>query len=282
MKLGGVFLALLLLTGSSPAVAAVVGAAAHSGHSSAHGTSASATLRASEAASGCTVLAGRFMYGPTAKETIIEQALSFCATDKKLDEAGGLCFHFMTAVEGALRRHAPGTELTPKAFCEDAEEYMFELRNAPRVAHLSPPGQITCEDSVSKAIAPHSAVTSKRVPDFWYAMCMNQDCAHFLPSRTRWCNVNHAPVLSATVCDDARIFIGKKVKAQVAAEMGATQVCSLYKDFVKEMALEVNAWERVTSRAVSAPIRSGAPQSVGGASLLGASLAVTITTLLSA
>lgn len=282
MKLLEVFLALLLL-GPSPALAAIV-AAAHGAHSSAHGASALAAQLAPETASGCAVLAGRFMYGPMAKETIVKQALQFCVADRQLDEAGSLCSHFLAAVEGALRRQAPGTEFTPEAFCQEAEEYVFELRNAPRVARLSPPGQVGCEDSVSKAIAPHSTVTSTRVPDFWYSMCMNQDCAHFLPSRTRWCNVNHAPVISATVCEDARIFAQGKVKAQGPGEMSATQVCGVYKDFVEDVSLQVEAYERIVSSVTSAhgAVRNGAAQGARGASLLGVSLVFIVTTLLSA
>merc|ERR1719198_605521 len=103
----------------------------------------------------------------------------------------------------------------------------------------------TCDKAVSGAIAPEEEVSATSVPDFWYAMCFNQDCAHFLPSRTRWCNINKTPSHSAKVCQGLRAFALDESKVKKGQLMTANEICEVYQDFVTETGIDIEAYESV-------------------------------------
>lgn len=74
-------------------------------------------------------------------------------------------------------------------------------------------------------------------------MCMNQDCAHFLQSRTKWCNTQRAPTHSYVVCEAVRRFAMDEVQVHEEKTMTPPQICALYGEFVKEMGIDVDAYE---------------------------------------
>jgi len=89
---------------------------------------------------------------------------------------------------------------------------------------------------------------AKSAPDFWYALCMNQDCAHFLPSRTRWCTHNHEPTHTQNVCEAVRAFASDEVfvmERNFNKELDAEQVCSIYDEFVEATHINVEAYMHV-------------------------------------
>merc|ERR1719310_2484178 len=93
--------------------------------------------------------------------------------------------------------------------------------------------------------APAKTLKAQRAPDFWYALCMNQDCAHFLPSRTRWCTENHQPTHSASVCEAVRLFAHDEMTIFGAKELEADEVCNMYDEFVEDSYINVDAYMHV-------------------------------------
>jgi hypothetical protein len=106
----------------------------------------------------------------------------------------------------------------------------------------------SCIPAVKSAFAPDVKLSTEHVPDFWYAMCVNQDCAHFLPSRTRWCDVEEEPTHGIAVCDALRTFVTDEVQVLGAGDVGPSEVCEMYGEFVKEMGINVEAYEHVMHR----------------------------------
>jgi len=100
----------------------------------------------------------------------------------------------------------------------------------------------------------------KSAPDFWYALCVNQDCAHYLPSRTRWCNHDHKPKHSASVCEAIRHYAQDEVSAMQShllrrkQEMDAAQLCSIFDDFVEDTHITVEAYMHVVHGTKNHPV----------------------------
>ena len=78
------------------------------------------------------------------------------------------------------------------------------------------------------------------VPDFWYAMCVNPDCAHFLPNKTRRCDVEEGPTHSIAVCNALQTFVNDEVQVLGTGDIAPSQVCKMYGEFVKEMGINVD------------------------------------------
>jgi len=74
---------------------------------------------------------------------------------------------------------------------------------------------------------------------------MNQDCAHFLPSRTRWCRTQRQPTHSVMVCDAARTYALGEVRSRAADMMSPDEICAMYGAFVRAMGVDVDAYEHV-------------------------------------
>jgi len=163
-----------------------------------------------------------------------------------------VCPHFKEAVEAALEDLDASEEISAKQFCEITEEHMLDMRGAARVPNIGAGPMTnfkiseTCAMAVGGAVAPKDTVAAESVPDFWYAMCFNQDCAHFLPSRTRWCSVNRAPTHSYKVCEGVRKFARDSVAiVKGKEELSPHQVCDIYKEFVTEIGIDIEAYEAV-------------------------------------
>ena len=203
----------------------------------------------------CSAVSSKFIHGTVSPKYAIEKAADFCAIDKAVGDKNYVCPHFKEAVTDSFRGVDPSEGIDYLRFCEITEEYMLEMRGAARVPNIGAGPMTnfkiseTCEMAVSGALAPKAACTVGEVPDFWYSMCFNQDCAHFLPSRTRWCSVNRAPTHGHRVCDGVRKFaqdesqLMKKIEGD--APLKPENLCEVYKEFVTETGIDIEAYEAV-------------------------------------
>lgn len=187
---------------------------------------------------------------PTHKDTVRRMLVDSC-NGEELDLRPTVCPHMDRVVTDSLWKVMPATLLSPADVCERTEAHMTELQGVARVPrvgsgmiHISDTKK-TCEPTVEAALDGAPTISSSSVPNFWYALCMNQDCAHMLPSRTKWCNISRPPSHSAAVCAAARTFALRHVESQPPYYMGHGEVCGLFSAFHKEMATDVAAYRRV-------------------------------------
>jgi len=197
----------------------------------------------------CTRVASKFLTAPVSREVAVEKAFTYCTTDSQVKESKYVCPHFKEGVERALEHQDYEKQYDAAEFCEATEQYMLDIRGASRVQNTGNGPlldfQISdkCQDAVASAFSPMEKLESSAVPDFWYSMCMNQNCAHFLPSRTRWCNIQRAPTHSYVVCEEVRRFAMDEVEVHEEKTMTPKQICELYGEFVKEMGIDVDSYE---------------------------------------
>lgn len=198
----------------------------------------------------CAAWMSKVLESPEGPDLAIERAVDHCAISKREDDRNYVCLHFQEALKDAFAS-APSAALTAQSFCEVSENWMLALRGATRIANIGHGPLInfkiskSCESTVKAHFSGQETIDSAKVPDLWYGLCMNQDCAHYLPSRTRWCQVQEIPTHSAAVCDAAMKFSSDGVKAMNKASMTPTEVCDLYGDFVAEIGYDVEAYEHV-------------------------------------
>lgn len=212
----------------------------------------------------CTDYVSQFLSGSVTKDVALRKASDFCATDGS--DNTHACPHFGEAVEASLDHFAADDRIDAQMFCQATEEHMNELRGATRLTGVGHGPLVnfkisrSCPRLVMESAKPKTRMDSKTVPDFWYTLCMNQDCAHFLPSRTRWCNVGRQPTHSASVCEAARRFAEDEVSVRKETMLDGEQVCGIYAEFVAEMAIDVESYEHVvhaeTARRLPVPSSS--------------------------
>lgn len=199
----------------------------------------------------CLEHAVQFVDKPMRADAIIQKAADHCAVDKSTEDKNYVCPHFQEGLEGAFGSQPADRTFDAEQFCWQAEGYFIELRGAARVPNMGSGPLVnfhlsaSCQPAVSSAFAPDKTLKTEHVPDFWYAMCVNQDCAHFLPSRTRWCDVERDPTHSIAVCDSLRTFAKDEVSVLGDGDMTPDEVCDVYSEFVKEMGINVEAYEHV-------------------------------------
>lgn len=199
----------------------------------------------------CMEHATQFVQGSLYPTQLIEKAKDHCALSKQIGDKNYVCPHFEEGLEGAFSTQPADRKFTAEDFCWLSETYFIELRGAARVPNMGSGPLInfhiaeTCVPAVTSAFAPDKVLSTEHVPDFWYAMCVNQDCAHFLPSRTRWCDVERDPTHSIVVCDSLRTFAKDEVSVLGSGDMTPKEVCDVYGEFVKEMGINVEAYEHV-------------------------------------
>jgi len=200
---------------------------------------------------GCLADADQFLTKPCNKHRAIERAMDHCALSKKVDDKNFVCPHYRELLNGAFFREPTDRQYTAKSFCNVAETYVSQLRSAASVPNMGEGEGFKfklskdCKPIVLASLKPQKKLPSKSAPDFWYALCMNQDCAHFLPSRTRWCTENHQPTHSAAVCEAVRLFAHDEVQVLGKAELDAEQVCGMYDEFVEDTHINVEAYMHV-------------------------------------
>lgn len=199
----------------------------------------------------CLSVAGGFLDGPVTKERAIEKATDHCAVDKRIDDKNYVCPHFKEGLKISFEPYDSDQEFTAQDFCEVAEQGSLDIRGAARLPGIGEGPLIefrlakTCASMVEATMKPSKELESSKVPDFWYSMCLNQDCAHFLQSRTRWCSVSHPPTHSVNVCNAMRDFAKDEVSVLGSGKMNSEQLCDMYAEFVKEMGENVEAYEHV-------------------------------------
>merc|ERR1719160_505779 len=97
-----------------------------------------------------------------------------------------------------------------------------------------------CEPAVAKAMKPEKALAKDKIPDFWYQFCLTQDCAHYLPSRHRWCTINKSPTPqhSNQLCLGVRDYAIRN-SGSFDDKMTAEDLCKMYIGFVGESLVNV-------------------------------------------
>lgn len=213
----------------------------------------------------CKKTAAKFIDSPMLAERVIENAIDFCATEGRITDSVYACPHFQETIRRALELEPPDKLYSPESFCKVTEQFVISLRGAPRVPRAGTGTLLDfkvsdeCVSTVASAFAPQEVLASDSVPDFWYAMCANQDCGHYLPSRTKWCDIQRTPTHSIVVCEEARRFALDEVIVHDAKVMGPRRICALYAEFVKEMGIDIYAYEHVMHNSTVAKLpRPGA------------------------
>jgi len=209
---------------------------------------------------GCIAAAEEFMTKEFTKHKAIERAMDNCALSKKVDDKNFVCPHYREILNAAFRREPTDRLYSAESFCNVAEVYVHQLKSAAKVPNMGS-GQgfqfklsKDCKHTVLASLAPQKKMPAASAPDFWYALCMNQDCAHFLPSRTRWCTQNHQPTHSASVCEAVRLFAHDEVSVFGPKEMEADQVCNMYDEFVEDSHINVEAYMHVVHGKETHPV----------------------------
>jgi hypothetical protein len=213
---------------------------------------------------GCQKEASKYIEKPMVKSLAIEHAMDHCALDKKVDDRNFVCPHFKEVLTNAFARESTFKEFTVDSFCDVAETYVYALKyGAANIANVAGKGKgkdfevsKDCEPIVVDTFKPETSLPSTSVPDFWYALCMNQDCAHFLPSRTRWCTQNRAPVHSAAVCEAIRTYARDEVVVVGEKNLDAKEVCDIYDEFVEDSYINVEAYMHVMHHQKKHPVPS--------------------------
>jgi len=199
---------------------------------------------------GCNKTLNRYFTAqhPTTKEAVTRMMVDSCYRNVPVDSRPVICPHLERVLTDSLWKVSPLEMLSPEVVCERTEAHLSELQGVARVPRVGS-GRIhtfetkkTCEPTVEAALDGASTILSPNVPNFWYALCLNQDCAHMLPSRTKWCNTSRTPTHSAAVCAAARTFVLRTVESKPPYSMRPVEVCSLFSEFHKEMATDVAAY----------------------------------------
>jgi hypothetical protein len=200
----------------------------------------------------CVKHAGKFIKKPVPKARAIEYATDHCALDKKVDDRNFVCPHYKEILVNAFSRQSTARKFTAETFCGVAEAYVLALKmGAANIPNMGTGEGFKfevskdCQPIVMQSIKPETTLPSTSAPDFWYALCMNQDCAHFLPSRTRWCTEDHQPTHSAAVCEAIRTYARDEVTIFGSKKLDAEQVCSIYDEFVEDSHINVEAYLHV-------------------------------------
>jgi hypothetical protein len=188
---------------------------------------------------------------PAVKGEAIRLLVDKCFHDESTAARRTVCPHLERVLTDSLWKVPPNEHLTPDTFCKYTEAHLTDLQGVAKVPRVGS-GKIhtsdtkkTCEPTVEAALDGAPRILSTNVPDFWYALCLNQDCAHMLPSRTKWCNIARSPTHSSAVCSAARTFVKREVESEPPKQMPPSEVCDLYSSFHKEMATDVAAYRHV-------------------------------------
>jgi len=228
--------------------------------------------------SSCTSHVKKFLTGQSSVRASIEAAVDHCALEHRNDDENWICKHYGEGLENAFATEPESRMFTAEDFCYKSEAYMIDLRGATRVAnvgsgplmnfHISP----SCEHKVAATFNNGSStMDAQKAPELWYMMCMNQECAHLLPSKTRWCRTTHQPSHNVNVCDAARKFVQDGVNViGLEEQMTATELCNVYADFVKEMGHDVQSYQRVVHSDThgAVPVPDDAARALGSSQMV--------------
>lgn len=192
---------------------------------------------------------GTLFDSPLTKSMAIERVADKCALDKRIDDKNFVCPHFREFLTNAFSRESTTELFTAASFCQITETYAKQIQTAAYVPNVGSGTGFNfmvsdkCQPTVNQALAPHATLTSSEVPDFWYSLCTSQDCAHFLPSRTRWCTKTKGISHSTVVCEGVRRFAKDEVSVTAGgAQMNAAQICEIYGEYMKETNIDLEAY----------------------------------------
>jgi len=199
-------------------------------------------------------------------DSIIEKSQDYCAL-RYTAENSYVCPKFKNFVANSMEdetvdRRKP---MNPAQVCYLTEYHLSELRvqsmNVPNVARSNATLEEfgvheDCQPAVAKQIKPEEALAKDKVPDFWYQFCLSQDCAHYLPSRHRWCSLNKSPTPqhSNQLCLLVRTYAQSSLSSFENSKLGADDICAMYTGFVDESLHNAEAYEYVTRDGTKANI----------------------------
>merc|ERR1719265_1745479 len=188
----------------------------------------------------------------------IEKATDYCAIKHKEDADNYVCPHFRRFLDQAFHdlddSNVSDRTITVKRFCVWAENHydamsqqvttLQDIAEGNDILHFKISEK--CPAAVAEAIEPKEKLPKEKVPDFWYALCVSQDCAHYLPSRTKWCSINLPhPRHSIEVCELAREYAKEDAANFNGDEMNPEEICASYGRFMDEVRLTVEAYAHV-------------------------------------
>jgi hypothetical protein len=194
---------------------------------------------------------------PMTKKRWLPKIVRRCRRDRAIEDARKVCPHLGAALAFTMDDVPEDEPLSAGEFCTLAEERIEGLEGAVHVPNMGS-GDITnfqvspqCIPTVEAVLGTEGQLKTEHLPDFWYALCMNQDCAHFLPSRTKWCDTARQPTHSTMVCEAARGFAKFKIGGRrifgmrPPEEMKSEQICSLYANFEEEVGMDLKTWKAI-------------------------------------
>jgi len=189
-------------------------------------------------------------------DSIIEKSQDYCAL-RYTAEHSYVCPHFKDFIENSMMDEGVDRTkpLTAPKLCYLTEYHVHELRvqslNVPNMAIKNATLEEfgvheDCVPAISKAMKPDTTMPKDKVPDFWYQFCLSQDCAHYLPSRHRWCKINKSPTPqhSNQLCLLVRDYAIRGIGA-FKDMMTAQDMCKMYIGFMDESLVNVEAYEYV-------------------------------------
>jgi hypothetical protein len=190
-------------------------------------------------------------------DSLIEKSQDYCALRYTADDSY-VCPHFKDFIANSMADETIKRDkaLNAAQLCYLTEYHVSELRvqtmNIPNMAvenaTLEEFGvHEDCVPAVTKAMKPETALPTEKVPDFWYQFCLSQDCAHYLPSRHRWCAINKSPTPqhSNQLCLLVRDYAIRNAASFGGDKMNAKDMCKMYIGFIDESLINVEAYEYV-------------------------------------
>jgi len=199
-------------------------------------------------------------------DTIIEKSQDYCAL-RYTAENSYVCPKFKNFIQNSMEDEGVDRTkpLKPAQVCYLTEYHLSELRvqtmNIPNMAAKNATLEEfgvneKCEPAVAKAMKPEEALPKAKVPDFWYQFCLSQDCAHYLPSRHRWCAINKSPTPqhSNQLCLLVRSYAQTSLSSFENSKLGPDDICAMYIGFVDESLHNAEAYEYVVREGSKANI----------------------------
>lgn len=213
---------------------------------------------------------------PVRKVNAIEKATDDCALDYKIDSRNFVCPHVRHLLTEAFTGFPNLGKMSAKQFCDISEFHVLRMRGTTRVPNIGS-GSILdfkvgaeCKPTVLGALQPRTDLGKSEVGDFWYSLCINQDCAHFLPSRTKWCRVDRMPTHGVEVCELAREFATKEMSNSAKEKLDAGELCGLYDKYVDVVKEDIEAYDHYVhgQSREHVPSPKDAPRSLQSSKLL--------------